>query len=215
MRRSCDVICMEITVADAARTAGVSPRTAQRALSDGRLGMARTIGRQTTTDDLATLAWIRTTSPGRRWSTKTLDAAIDLLSGGDGQSLSSSERSRLRSALREMDARHIASSVWIGTWARYRTLGSVTVELIGPSAADMSALGIVDGQSWVRFADVLDLDRFEGTQPVIADPDGDLVVLERPHDARSARIMVDTFVLGDARESSAAAHQLEARAHAL
>lgn len=201
-------------MADAARVAGVSPRTAQRALSDGRLGMARTVGRQTTTDDLATLAWMRTKSRGRKWSVRTLNAALDLMSGGDGRTISPSERSRLRSLLRTMDARQIASSAWVGTWSRYRTLGEVEAQPIGPSAIDPSSLGIVPGQSWVRFVDVPDLDRFEASQPVIADPDGDFVVIERPHDARLARTLIDTYVLGDARESAAAARKLAAAVHA-
>ncbi|MCT1774896.1 helix-turn-helix domain-containing protein [Brachybacterium sp. p3-SID957] len=206
---------MELTVADAAQIAGVSRRTVQRALGDGRLGMARVLGRQVTTDDLAVQAWVRTTSRGRKWSSRTLEAAIDLLSGGQGDSVSSSERSRLRAALREMTARQIASSSWIGTWSRYRTLGEVDAHLIGPSIADLSALGIVAGESWMRFAEVVDLDQFEASQPVAADPDGDLVVIERPHDNRGARWLVDTYVLGDARESAAATSELESVAHAL
>lgn len=199
---------MELTVVDAARIAGVSPRTAQRALAGGMLGMARIIGRQATTDDLAVQAWNRTRSSGRKWSGRTLDAAIDLLSGGRGEAVSASERSRLRSALRGMGAQRIASSAWIGTWVRYRTLGDVDTQPIGPSAVDFPSLGIVAGVSWVRFADAPDLDRFEASQPVVADPDGDLVVIERVRDERRGRVLVDAYVLGDARVSAAAAREL-------
>lgn len=190
-------------------------RTVQRALGDGSLGMVRVLGRQTTTDNLAVQAWLRTTSRGRRWSSRIREAAIDLLSGGRGEAISPSERSRLLAALRGMSARRIASSVWTGTWSRYRSLGEVDLQLIGPSAADLPALGILAGESWMRFAEVIDLDRFQNTQPVLADPDGDLVVIERPRDGRSACQLVDVYVLGDARESAAAAHRLEAVAHAL
>lgn len=199
-------------MADAARIAGVTPRTAQRALNDGRLGIARTVGRQSTTDDLAVLAWMRTKARGRKWSSRTRDAALDLLSGGRGESIPASARSRLRSALRELSAAQIASSAWVGVWSRYRTLGEVEVQLIGPSVAD---LGLVPGESFVRFADVSDLDRFEASQLVVADPDGDLVVLERPHDDRLAQVLVDAYVLGDARESAASAAELRACVDAL
>lgn len=212
---SCDVMCMELTVTDAAQMAGVSARTAQRALADGSLGMARVIGRQITTDDLAVWAWIRTTSPGRKWSSRTRDAAIDLLSGGDGHSVSSSERSRLKAALRGMTAQQIASSAWAGTWARYRRLGEVAAQVIGPSVVEPSSLGLVSGSSWMTFVEVPDLERFEISEPVLADPDGDLVALERAHDGRRARALVDTYVLGDARESAAAARELETAARAL
>lgn len=213
--RSCDVMCMELTVIDAARIAGVSPRTVQRAVADGSLGLARVVGRQSTTDDLAVQAWMRTTCRGRKWSARIREAALDLLSGGPGDSITASERSRLRAALRGMRARQIASSAWIGMWARYRSLGEVDLQLIGPSAVDSLSLGMVAGDSWMRFAQADDLGRVEATQPVLAEPDGDLVVIERAADDGWARRMVDTYVLGDARESAAAARQLEAAAHAL
>lgn len=215
MRRSCDVTCMELTVADAAQIAGVSTRTVQRALEDGSLDMARTIGRQTTTDDLAVQAWIRTTTRGRKWSGRTRDAALDLLSNGRGDMVSpvraipaaSGLAGSLRPAARFIDVdRHVVE---------VSALGTVDVHLIGPSAVDPADLGIVAGESWMRFAEVLDLDELEATQPVSADPDGDLVVIERPHDGRRARSLVDTYVLGDARESAADARELEAVAHAL
>lgn len=213
--RSCDGMCMEVTVAEAARIAGVSSRTVQRAVADGSLGLARVIGRQSTTDDLAVQAWLRTTCRGRKWSPRIREAALDLLSGGSGDLITSSERSRLRVALRGMNALQMASSAWIGTWARYRSLGEVVLRPIGPSVVDPSSLGMVSGESWMRFAQVDDLGHFEATQPVLADPDGDLVVVEREYDDRWARQMVDTYVLGDSRESAAAARALEAAAHAL
>ena len=74
---------------------------------------------------------------------------------------------------------------------------------------------MVAGESWMRFGQVDDLGRFEATQPVLADPDGDLVVLERVRDDRWARQMVDTYVLGDSRESAAAARALEEADRAL
>lgn len=200
---------------DAAKVAGVTPRTVQRALGDGTLGMARVLGRQITTDDLALQAWIRTKSPGRKWSARTRDAALTLLSNKQGDRLSASERSRLRAALRTMSARHIAALCWSGTWARYRRLRAFDICLIGPSAISPSMLGLVAGESWITFAETQDLDTFERTQPVIADPDGDLVVIERPHDSRRAITLIDTYVLGDARESTAAAEALEVVAHAL
>ena len=214
-RRSCDVMCMELTVQDAARIAQVSTRTTQRAIEDGRLGMARTIGRQTTTDDLAIQTWVRTTAPGRKWSSKVRNAALDLLSGGTADGLSSSERSRLRSVMRRMGVQQLAASSWVGVWARYRTLGDVAAPPIGPSAADPQTLGLIPGSSWVRFADTPDLDVFEASQPVTADPDGDLIVIERPHDPRLPRVLIDTYVLGDARESEAAAHELTGMLRAL
>ncbi len=208
-------MCMEMTVAGAAQIAGVAPRTVQRALKSGHLGMARLIGRQVSTDDLAVQAWVRTTFRGRKWSPRIRDAAISMLSNERDVSISPSERSRLRSALREMSAHQIASSSWPGTWARYRMLGQVDVSRIGPSVMDLTELGIIPGASWMHFAQVDSLDQFESTQPVIADPGGDLVVIERQRDDRWARQLIDVYVLGDARESAAAARNIEELARAL
>lgn len=87
--------------------------------------------------------------------------------------------------------------------------------MIGPTLVDDSDLGIVAGDSWVRFAQMDDLDSFEANQPVMADPDGDLAVLDRARVNRVARRLVETYVLGDARQSAAAAAKLEEIAHAL
>lgn len=94
-------------------------------------------------------------------------------------------------------------------------LGQVDVSRIGPSVMDLTELGIIPGASWMHFAQVDSLDQFESTQPVIADPDGDLVVIERQRDDRWARQLIDVYVLGDARESAAAARNIEELARAL
>jgi len=58
-----------------------------------------------------------------------------------------------------------------------------------------------------------DLDRFEIDQDVILDADGNVGVIERSMvDDRVARILLDTYLLGDARQSAAAATELQRRA---
>lgn len=94
-------------------------------------------------------------------------------------------------------------------------LGTVDASRIGPSVVDLTELGIIPGESWMHFAQVDSLERFESAQPVIADPDGDLVVIERQLDDRWARQLIDVYVLGDARESAAAARNIEELAPAL
>jgi hypothetical protein len=55
-------------------------------------------------------------------------------------------------------------------------------------------------------------DRFELDHGVTLDADGNLGVVQRPGiDERTARILLDTYLLGDARQSAAAASALEER----
>jgi len=101
----------------------------------------------------------------------------------------------------------------LGAWARYRGTAPTGVVRIGPSAANPSELGIVAGEGWLTFVQTDDLDRFEMDQDVILDADGNVGVLERSRvDDRVARILLDTYLLGDARQSAAGAAELERRA---
>jgi hypothetical protein len=55
-------------------------------------------------------------------------------------------------------------------------------------------------------------DRFELEYEVALDADGSLGIVQRPSiDERTARILLDTYLLGDARQSAAAASALEGR----
>jgi hypothetical protein len=177
----------------------------------------RLVGRVVVMDDMAATAWARSLARGRRWSGEVCDAALDLLSTGRTDRLSSSERSRLRSRLRGMSAAAMAHAAGgLGEWARYRVTGVPDLPRVGPSAVDQAGLGIVAGGGWVTFVETGDLGLLEFEQDVILDADGNLGVLERPRsDPRLARVLLDTYLLGDARLSAAAATELVGRAHVL
>lgn len=206
-------ICMELTVAEAARRHGFTPRFLQQALRSGTLQGLRQIGRVSLLDDLAVQAWQRSLSRGRRWSRQVRQAALDLLSTGRTNRLSSSEKARLRARLRTMDAAALAhASGGVGAdWGRYRFQGDPRgLALVGPSQVDTSLLGIATGNSWVTFAQVEDLDRLELEHDAILDADGNLVLLQRPEvDNRVPRVLLDSYLLGDSRLSAAAGSQLE------
>jgi len=109
------------------------------------------------------------------------------------------------------DMAHAAGG--LGAWARYRGKARTGLVRIGPSAAKPGELGIVPGEGWLTFVQTDDLDRFEIDQEVILDADGNIGVIERSTvDDRVARILLDTYLLGDARQSAAAAAELERRA---
>lgn len=207
-------MCMELTVEQAAREVGRSPRFTQLALRSGALPGHRRYGPVTTVDDLALQAWKRSLGRGRTWTPTTREAAIDLLTNGETRLLSPSERSRLRARLRAMNATQIAhASGALGPWARYRGEGIENMERVGPSLVTDEQMGITPGADWMTFIQVDNLDRFELENDVILDADGNLGVVQRASaDPRIGRILLDTYLLGDARRSVSAARQLEERA---
>ena len=100
----------------------------------------------------------------------------------------------------------------LGPWARYRGDDVSGLVRIGPSVVDQGRLGIVAGESWLTFVQTDDLDAFEIDRDVVLDADGNLGVVERANvDEREARILLDTYLLGDARLSAVAATDLERR----
>jgi hypothetical protein len=206
-------MCVELTVAQVAQQHARTDRFVQQALRSGALAGHRVLGRSTSVDDLAAQAWARSLGRGRRWTDQVREAALDLLSAGRTDRLSSSERSRLRSRLGRMSATDIAHAAGgLGAWARYRGDALSGLARIGPSAVNHRELGIVSGSGWFTFAQTDDLDRFEIDHDVILDADGNLGVVERSTlDERLARILLDTYLLGDARQSAAAAAELEQR----
>ncbi len=208
---------MELTLGDVAVRHGVTQRAVQQAVALGQLAPLRRVGKAYLVDDLAAQAWMRSSSRGRRWSAVVREAALDLLTSGTTRLISGPEKSRLARRLRVMDARGIAhASGGLGIWARYSTAESAPLDAIGPSAVAMSELGILEGESWLSFGRTEDLDAFEAEHDVILSADGNLGVVERSEpDNRLARVLLDAYLLGDARVSAAAAVRLEECASAL
>lgn len=209
---------MELMARRIAEEANRTERFVQLAIRSGDLPALRNVGRAAIVDDIAATAWARRLGRGRRWGDEVRDAALDLLTAGETERLSSSERSRLRARLRTMRAPAIAHAAGgLGAdWSRYRVDGVPDLPRVGPSALDPAPLGIVPGDGWVTFVAAPDLGRLELSHDVVLDADGNLGVVERPHpDARDARVLLDTYLLGDARLSAAAATELESRAHGL
>lgn len=210
-------MCMELTVAQVAAERDCTERFVQQAVQSGDLPALRMVGRAALMDDLAVTAWARALSRGRRWSSDVREAALDLLSAGRTERLSGSELSRLRSRLRAMTAAAMAHAAGgLGRWSRYRVTSPPDLPRVGPSALDQADLGMVPGTGWVTFVETEDLDDLEIAHDVVLDADGNLGVVERPGgEDRIARVLLDAYLLGDARQSAVAAAELERRAHAL
>lgn len=214
IRALANIYVMELTLSDVARQYVRSERFVQQAVARGQLHGHRRLGRQVTVDDVAARSWARSLGRGRVWADETAAAALDLLDAGDTERLSSSARSRLRSRLRVMTAQQIAHALGgLPSWARYRGTAPVDAERIGPSAASDIDLGLVGGEDWMTFIRVEDLDSFELDHDVVLDADGNLGVVQRDSGTTSrSRVLVDTYLLGDARQSAAAAATLEEKA---
>jgi len=210
--RLSEYIRMELAVGQVAHAYDRSERLVQLALRSGALAGHRSVGRVTTMDDIAARAWSRSVARGRPWAAEVRDAALDLLSNGHTERLAASERSRLKARLSSLTARDIAHAAGgLGTWSRYRGDAPASTR-IGPSAVDAAQLGIVPGEGWLTFVQTEDLDLYELEHEVTLDADGNLGVVERLSiDERPARILLDTYLLGDARQSTAAASELEGR----
>lgn len=202
---------MELTVAETARQYGRSDRFVQRSLAEGWLSGHRRLGRQVTIDDIAARAWARSLGRGRVWVDETAAAAMDVLDTGTTERLDASARSRLRSRLRSMTAQELAHAVGgIGPWARYRGEAPADATHIGPSALSSAELGLVGEGDWMTFIQTDDLDAFEIDHDVVLDADGNLGVVQRESvDDRRPRGLLDTYLLGDARQSASAAMMLE------
>lgn len=188
------------------------------ALRDGTLQAHNTFGREPVLDDIAVIAWQRSRSRGRRWTSRVRQAALDLLSSGTTTEFNGSELSRLKRVLRTSAPHHLAylAGGLGGTWARYRRLEDIKgVDLAGPSAArDLLKLTLL-GRRKIDFVVVDDLNTFETRTLVALDGEGDLGVIERRPDRRTARVLLDTYLLGDARESEVAAQALIERARGI
>ncbi|PIE20247.1 MAG: hypothetical protein CSA64_04840 [Arachnia propionica] len=208
---------MEMTLQQIAASYHCSVRSVQLAVADETLSVHRQVGRSLIVDDIAALAWSRATSRGRRWSTRMRDAALDLLSEGKTAAVQGPEKSRLKRRLAMMTARDVAyASGGLGRWARYREYRPIHVPGIGPSAIASEELGIVSGAAPMRFGSAPDLTEFAVHPDLALDADGQLGIVERPErDDRIARVLLDTYLLGDARMSVAAAGLLEERVHGL
>lgn len=91
---------------------GVSVRQVQRLVDDGALERVGVVGRSSLIDASSVQRLKQQGSRrGRPWSARTIAAALDILSDGDTERLSSVERGRLRKRLKDMEAADLVRSM--------------------------------------------------------------------------------------------------------
>lgn len=212
---------MELLVSDVADLAQLSERQVYRAIQDGSLSVQRRVAKIPVIEGTAAIAWHRSRHHGRKWTAEVRDAALDLMTNGTTSLLGTSERSRLRARLRTMSTPAIAHAAGGlgGTWARY-SLEEAGATLashgrVGLTEEEMVALGLTPGKSRMTLMTTESLGWFGLQQPVFLDHWGTIGVIERSADDRYARRLLDTYLLGNARESVAADQAIQEIASAL
>lgn len=214
---------MELTLSRAAEMAGVTTRRLQQATASGDLPVQRVAGRTQLVDSAILAAYLRVSRSGRPWESRTARAALDLLGHAETSALAGSELSRLRSRLRRMKAADIAYRLGgTANWYRFRSVDQThdqiaqQVRRTGPSLLDdrtlADQLGLLPGASGNLYGVVADLSAAEAEFGLILDGEGDVFLTERTGDDGAGEVLVDVFLFGDARESAAAAVELERRA---
>jgi hypothetical protein len=170
-------------------------------------------------------AFLRLSRSGRRWEAGSAQAALDLLGSAGRGARVEPELTRLRSRLRRMTAADVAHRLGSSAnWYRYRSVEhtrdqvAAKVRLTGPSLladpALAAQLGLLPGASDNVYGVVHDLSTAEAELGLILDGEGDIFLTERSSDGGAAEALVDLYLFGNARESTAAAAELARRAAA-
>lgn len=189
-----DTFCMQgvTTTKKVASRLGVSQRQVQR-LSTARIGGSYVI------TDRQMIALSRARFTGRRWSTRTVEAALDLLAGKRAAELTASERSRLRRRLREADLGAVCAQI-LQDRVQLRT---------ATKAASSASLSIGEelGLSGEGGVDVLVTENpvSESRKRRLAlDANGNVIVITGRQEHRKLLEAMALFTYGDSRANDAA-----------
>ncbi|MDR0417056.1 MAG: hypothetical protein LBH76_07045 [Propionibacteriaceae bacterium] len=214
---------MELTLSQAVDATGGGPRRLQQAVAAGDLPLHRVVGRTQTIEATALQAWLRARGRGRRWDDRTRAAAVRLLDGQPADDLSASSRSRLRGALRAIDAAGLAHRCGASRgWHRFHsaTHGRAQVaRAVLPTAASglteplAGQLGLSPGDPGHLYGRAADLDAVESDFGLVLDDEGDITLADNTRTGASdTAVLLDLYLLGDARQSALAAAEIERRA---
>lgn len=217
------------TTWEAAADLGVSQRVVQQLVADGTLNAVGTVGTVGTTrvlDPMSVRAARRSRGRGRRWEARILRAALAILDGRDSAvAVSSSEKSRLRAHLRDMDAQQFAYRAAGRSKRRRMSLMSGGREALVDALALTSASALRDadvadefdltaGPSWMLSGYTEDINELSSSFHLVDDLDGDVGIFESAYELptrSTALLALDLYVWGDTRESTAGRLWIEHR----
>lgn len=217
-----------VSTAAAAQLLRISEVQVRNYIDTGLLAADLTLGGAWDIDTMNLRALSRARGRGRRWSETTAWAALDLLGSGTTARLDGTRLSRLRAALRVLDAPRLAYlAEGRGTPHRLQRLNGTHSQFLdrtlqsGMSALDVArrrTFGLTKAASDLTICYVdrdaaRALGREFGLQPR-ADGDVLLRLSHRPV-VNDAVVALDLYSYGDTRESAAGREWLEGTLHGL
>lgn len=194
---------MEATTHSAAAQLGLSQRQVQRLARRGRV-VNRAIAGRTVVAGRSLVALSRSSGRGRRWNERTVAAACELLDRGATERISGSQRSRLRGRLRTISIVDLAYQVLGDRVTLWRSTRPAT-------GAEHPSDGLSSTGSRLDVKVTQDAAVFARGARVLADPDGEIVLVELDTDAPAVVADVVLYAYGDERTSSAAMRRVLGR----
>lgn len=197
------IYVMELDTRSAALQLGVSQRQIQRLARSGRVS-SRTVAGRKVVAGRSLVAATRSRAFGRRWSDRTVAAAVELLESGTTAQVVDSQRSRLRARVREISMQDLAYQVLAGRAGLWR--GTRSSSRSNNWADDLTSTG---DRLEIRVES--DTAKFAREERLLEDLDGDILLIEL--DTKTNRVVEDIalYAFGDSRTSSAAAQRIRAR----
>lgn len=199
---------MDTATRDAAAQLGVSQRQVQRLAKSGRI-VSRDVAGRTVVARASVVAASRTMARGRRWDTRTVAAAAELLELGTTERVTGSQRSRLRARVRTMTVTKLAYHALVDRVTLWRRTGTASA-LSNKATNGFTTTGVQLDVKVTQNPTAL-----ARTTRLIEDTAGDTILIEIDTDAPAIIEDIVLFAYGDTRTSSAAQARIEARQAAL
>lgn len=193
---------METITRDAAKQLGVTQRQVQRLALMGRL-VSRDIAGRRVVASRSLVAASRSAGRGRSWEAHTVTAACELLLTGTTHRVAGSQLSRLRSRLRTISISDLAYQVLsdrVTLWRSTRANGAVRADASDGLSATGQRLEVKVTQ---------DAGAFARRAHLLADADGDTLVVELDLDATLVVENLALYAYGDERTSIVARQRIE------
>lgn len=206
---------MYLSTSQAATELGVTARQVRRAVSSGRV-VATKYGSAHALSQRQVRALERTAHRGRNWTDTAQKTALDLLATGKtsdlvnaalastaltSAELSSTERSRLKQRIRNLDVGALAGQILRGRVSLRRAASDEAKSRFAPGLA--SELGLSAGGG-LGVLVAHDASRAARTARLGLDDSGDIAVVEGDEVHRRVLEALALYAYGDARECSAA-----------
>ncbi len=191
---------MDTVTRDAATQLGVSQRQVQRLARDGRV-LSREIAGRRVVSSRSLIAASRSAGRGRSWEGNTVVAACELLLTGATDRMSGSQRTRLRARLRTISISDLAYQVLSDRVTLWRSTR--------PTSRDRESDGLTSTGQRLDVKVTRDAAAFARRARLLADADGDTLIVELDLDATAVVEDLALYAYGDERTSVLARQRIE------